>query len=102
VLVTLFDRLLGTGCLATTLAACSFAQAPPVASAFPSEKTIDGWLLSGEPRLVAWGAHDTLLAGDKNLIPDLLSLASRWQTLSRQPFDPPMPEASLPDGLSPE
>jgi hypothetical protein len=102
VLVTLFDRLLGTGCLATTLAACSFAQAPPVASAFPSEKTIDGWLLSGEPRLVAWGAHDTLLAGDKNLIPDLLSLASRWQTLSRQPFDPVMPEASLPDGLSPE
>ncbi len=99
--MTLVHRLLGVGYLAATFAASSFAQTPPVA-ALPSEKTIESWLLSGQPRLVAWGAHDTLLAGDKNLIPDLLTLAGRWQTLSRQRFDPTVPDASLPDGLFPE
>jgi len=99
--VTLVLRLLGVGCLAATSAASSFAQTPPAAE-LPSEKTIESWLLSGEPRLVAWGAHNTLLAGDKNLIPELLTLASRWQPLSRQPFDQTMPDASLPGGLSPE
>ena len=61
-------RLLSVGCLTATLAASSFAQTPPAAAELPSEKPVEGWLRSGEPRLVAWGAHDTLLAGNRNLL----------------------------------
>src|ERR1700722_4496497 len=93
-------RLLSVGYLTAALAASSFAQTPPAAAELPSEKTVEGWLRSGEPRLVAWGAHDTLLAGKRNLIPTPPPLASRWQTLSRQAFDPRVPDASLLDGLS--
>jgi len=37
--------------------------------------------MSGEPRLVAWGAHNAVLAYRRDLIPDLLSLAAQWQPL---------------------
>jgi hypothetical protein len=66
------------------LAVLSPAEAPPVAAGLPPESTIDSWLLSGDPRLVAWGAHYALLARDENLIPHLLDLASRWQPVSDQ------------------
>jgi hypothetical protein len=96
--MTLFPRLLGIGCLAVTLAAHSPAQVPSTPAGVPSENALDSWLLSGDPRLVAWGAHDALMARDPNLIPDLLSLASHWQPLSRQTPDP----STSPAGLSPE
>jgi hypothetical protein len=77
--MTLFDRLFAGGCLALVLIAYSPAQtqSPPK---LPSHKTIETWLNSDDPRLVAWGAHDALLASDKSLLPDLLNLASQWNT----------------------
>src|SRR5271170_2708904 len=96
--MTLFPRLLCIGCLAVILAAYSPAQVPSAPAGLPSENALDSWLLSGDPRLVAWGAHDALMARDPNLIPDLLSLASHWQPLSRQTSDP----STSPTGLSPE
>ena len=78
-------------------AAFSSAQALPSATEMPTEETAKSWLLSGDPRLVAWGAHDARLAGYQNLIPDLLSLASRWQPLPER--DPNRPR---PLDLSPE
>jgi hypothetical protein len=57
---------------------------PPAADGLPSESTIKSWLHGGDPRLVAWGAHDALVAHDRDLMPDLLSLAGQWQPLSRQ------------------
>ena len=83
----LFCRSLCVGCLAATLAPWAPAQTP--AEALPSEITLESWLRSGEPRLVAWGAHDALATRNRNLIPDLLSLASRWQPLSQQNSDSP-------------
>ncbi len=88
---------IGSLSLAATLATDGQAQTPATVAKFPTEKTMESWLLSGDPRLVAWGAHDALLARDQYLIPDLLSLASRWQTLSRL-----TPDASNHAPLSPE
>jgi hypothetical protein len=82
VLMTLLQRLLRLGCGAVALTPCSRAQTPSESGALPSKKTIVGWLRSGDPRLVAWGAHDALVTRDQDLIPELLSLASQWQPLS--------------------
>jgi hypothetical protein len=91
--VSRFHRLLCIACLAQILVICSPAQI--AATGFPSSKTIENWLLSGSPRLVAWGAHDALISGDQNLIPDLLSLANRWQPLSREtPYTSSSPQLS--------
>jgi len=95
--MTLLRRSVCNAYLAATLAACSLAQTPSPAAKFPPEKTMRSWLLSEEPRLVAWGAHDALVARDRNLIPDLLVLASRWQPLSQRPSD-----SLHAKGLSPE
>lgn len=86
-----FHSLLCCVCLAV-LSACCLAQQSPGTADAPSEKTIEGWLLSGEPRLVAWGAHDALAARDQYLVPDLLSLASRWQPLTSTTPDSPKRE----------
>ncbi len=82
--MTFFHRLLCFGFISTAIVAPGLAQIDPESDPSPSEKTIQGWLQSGEPRLVAWGAHDVLAKGGSNLIPDLLSLASQWQTLIPQ------------------
>lgn len=85
--MTFSHRLLCTGFLVVTFATGSRAQVPSTTAGLPSEKTIANWLHSGKPRLVAWGAHDALIARDPNLITDLLSLAGQWQPLSRQAGD---------------
>jgi hypothetical protein len=46
-----------------------------------AEKNAREWLHSGEPRLVAWGAHEALVSRNPFLIPDLLFLANQWQPL---------------------
>ncbi len=65
------------------------------ASAFPSQKTIQSWLLSDDPRLQAWGAHDAMVARDRHLIPELLLLASKWEPATGQDADG-SPLAELP------
>lgn len=82
--MTFFHRLLCVGFISAATVAPGLAQIDPESDPSPAEKTIRGWLQSGEPRLVAWGAHDVLGKSDSNLIPDLLSLASQWQTLTPQ------------------
>jgi hypothetical protein len=95
--MVLFHRALCVGFLAAILPTVSPAQTPSAATESPSENTLQNWLHSGDARLVAWGAHDALIARDPNLTPDLLSLAGHWQPLSRDTSDP-----SKPTGLSPE
>jgi hypothetical protein len=76
-------RLLCLGFMLAAVAASGLpGQTAPESDESATEKNIRGWLRSGEPRLVAWGAHDALATGDADLIPDLLFLASQWQTLS--------------------
>ncbi len=80
--------------LAATLTPCALAQVPAAVDSSPSEITLESWLRSGEPRLVAWGAHDALATHNRNLIPDLLSLASHWRPLS-QPNSGSPPHSEL-------
>jgi hypothetical protein len=86
--VTAFPRLLCLACLATLFAPRTPAQEISAEPASPPADTIRSWLLSEDPRLVAWGAHDALLTQNQDVVPELLSLASQWQPLPRQTFDP--------------
>ena len=67
--MSLFCRLLCVGCLAATLVPRASAQMPSATNALPPESTLESWLSSEDPRLVAWGAHDVLVARDSNLTP---------------------------------
>jgi hypothetical protein len=81
-----FDRFLAVASLTLAFAAYSPAQAR-VSSKVPSTKTIEAWLRGDDPRLVAWGAHDALLARDKSLIPDMLNLVSQWANVPEPTAD---------------
>jgi hypothetical protein len=85
--MTSVPRLLALGCLALTLSAYAEAQAHSVVHKFPSEATIENWLLSDNPRLVAWGAHDVLVSRNEALTADLLNLATQWQPLASENVD---------------
>jgi hypothetical protein len=52
-------------------------------AALPSQTTIERWLGSNNPRLVAWGARDAMLIQDRSAVPQLLSLPNHWQPLPR-------------------
>lgn len=58
------------------------AQEPAQSPTIPSKSKIEGLLLSSDPKSVAWGAHYALRAGDQSLLPDLLSVAAKWQLIS--------------------
>ena len=62
----------------------------------PPQEGIESLLLSGDPRLVAWGAHNALLANRRDLIPDLLSLAAQWRPIVREHPDAWNAEDDLP------
>jgi hypothetical protein len=85
-----FDRFLAVASLTLAVAAYSPAQTPAdvakvpsntPSSKIPSFKTIDAWLHSDDPRLVAWGAHDTLITRNPHFVSQLLTLASQWQPI---------------------
>jgi len=82
--MSVVPRLLALGCLALTLRAYAEAQARSALGKFPSEATIENWLLGDDPRLVAWGAYDVLASRNTNLTADLVNLAVQWQTLASQ------------------
>ena len=77
--MTLLHHFIVLGYMVATLSGQSLGQVSSSASRPPSEETIESQLFSGDPRLVAWGAHAALVARDHNLVPDLLSLAGKWQ-----------------------
>jgi hypothetical protein len=76
-------RVIILGCFTALLAYGSSAQLPSPTGEIASKKMIKGWLNSGDPRLVAWGAHDVLATSDPELTADLLLLASQWQPIGR-------------------
>ncbi len=82
--MTVAARVIVLGCLSFALAAGAAAQVRPSGHKLPSEATIEGWLLSDDPRLVAWGAYDVLLSRNEALTPDLLNLAMEWQPLTQE------------------
>lgn len=94
--MTILHRLLGIGCLVVMSATASQPQVTSAAGVLPSGKTIENWLLSGDPRLVAWGAHFAMVAHDRRLVPDLLSMAANWQNF------PTLDSDGNPVGLSQE
>jgi hypothetical protein len=74
-------RILLIGWIALASATIGRAQTASESSALPSKQTIQGWLHSGNPRLVAWGSHYALATHGLSLAPDLLALANQWQSL---------------------
>jgi hypothetical protein len=59
----------------------SEAQRPSQSPAAPPQQSIESLLASGDPRLLAWGAHNALVANRRDLIPELLSLAAQWEPI---------------------
>jgi len=94
--MTHFGRFVLSASLTVMVAGAGVAQTTSSASQVASEKTIQSWLVSGDPLREAWGAHDAMVAHDERLIPELLSLASQWQPLSRQVVDESHPEELSP------
>jgi hypothetical protein len=78
----LIHRVLCFGFFVAATAHLVLAQVGPESNPAPTEKIIHGWLQSGDPRLVAWGAHDALASRSPNFAPDLLALANQWQPLT--------------------
>ena len=62
-------------------------QSDSPASATPDE--VYRWLLSSDPRMVAWGAYFAAQHNDMAMLPFLARLAENWQ---------PMPSRTQPDG----
>jgi hypothetical protein len=69
-------------CAALVVGLSGRAQTATPSSVLASEKNIRQWLHSGEPRFVAWGAHDALISRNPYLVVDLLSLAREWESFS--------------------
>ena len=65
-------------CFILLSAEFSVAQRPQASS---TQQSIESLLASDDPRLVAWGAHNALLANRRDLSPELLSLAAQWQPI---------------------
>jgi hypothetical protein len=86
VIMRSLHRVLLITVIAVVFAASGLAQTAPESDSSPSEKTIRLWLQSGEPRLVAWGAHGALSQQNTKLIPDLLSLAGPWKALKPESY----------------
>jgi hypothetical protein len=74
----------------------SFAQGPSQSPSQPPQQSVESLLASGDPRLVAWGAHNALAANRRDLIPELLSLAAQWQPIVRENPDAWNAEDDLP------
>ena len=85
-------RILLVGWIAVTAATVGRGQTATESGAMPSKKTIQVWLHSGDPRLVAWGAHDALLTREVSLAPDLVAIAKQWQSLSTRSNEDARPE----------
>ncbi len=84
--MALRHRLLTVSCLLLILSYPAGTQNASTTAGSPPDQSIESLLASGQPRLVAWGAHEALVAQRRDLIPDLLSLAAQWQALP--PPDP--------------
>jgi hypothetical protein len=74
----------GLSVLGVGLIVSGWCWAQAASSAKATEADIEQQLLSGNPRLVAWGAHGAVVAHSQALNADLLALASRWQPLGQE------------------
>ena len=68
------------------LVASSLAQAQLVPTRASSDE-IDQWLLSGDPRMVAWGASFAARTADTDEVPVLASLVANYQGDPPQQYD---------------
>lgn len=86
VLKAFLHRLLCLGCLADLVTGLGRAQTPLRTETSTANSSPGGWLGSADPKTVAWRAYNATLAHDNSAIPELLSLASKWQPLSPQTY----------------
>jgi hypothetical protein len=81
------------GVVLCTSAVRSFTQDAQQLTSSPSNASeAEDWLLRGDPRSVAWGAHYAVATKDQAIVPTLLSLADRWQGVAglSSDNDPPL------------
>jgi hypothetical protein len=84
--MTLLHRLFYAGCLAILLTPFGQAQGAPETERSGANSSPGGWLGKEDPQAEAWRAHDAMVTHDGSAIPELVSLASRWQPLVPQPI----------------
>lgn len=82
--MTFLCRALSTLCVVSILSHYALAQRPSAPASSSPQQSIESLLASDDSRLVAWGAHNALLAHRRDLIPDLLSLAAKWQPIEEK------------------
>lgn len=83
--MTLLQRLFYAGCLTILLTPFGQAQRHSETETSRANSSPGGWLREEDPKAVAWRAHDAMVTHDGSAIPELVSLASRWQPLVPQP-----------------
>ena len=83
--MTFLHRLFYFGCAAALLTPCGQAQVSSETETPSANSSPGGWLGKEDPKAVAWRAHDAMATHDGSAIPELVSLASRWQPLVPQP-----------------
>jgi hypothetical protein len=71
----------------------------------PSTSQIESLLASGDPRLVAWGAHYALAAKNQEVAAELADLADRWQATAvdssdEKPEAVPTDQTDQQDGMA--
>ena len=77
-------RTLYLGCLVAVFVPIGRAQSHAESETSIPNSSPGGWMGGEDPRVVAWWAHDAMVAHDGASIPELLSLAHLWQPLSPQ------------------
>lgn len=81
----LLHRLLYVGFVAAMLAPYCQGQTLSDTERSNENSSPGGWVGKEDAKAVAWRAHDAMATHDRSAIPELVSLAARWQPLSPQP-----------------
>lgn len=84
--MTLLHRLFCVGFVAALFAPYCQAQARSDTGRSTDDSSPGGWLEKEDPKMIAWRAHDAMVTHDTTTVPELRSLASRWQPLVPQPI----------------
>lgn len=85
--------------ICSAVAGTSLAQQSTQSTQAPPESKTQGWLLSEDPQLVAWGAHYALTTKDQALVPTLLSVADTRSSSTGAVSGEDIPESPTTDQL---
>jgi hypothetical protein len=76
------------------------AQSLTASSEQPTASEIESWLLSDDPKQIAWGAHYAVVSKHPAFISELLALADQWEQLPTENLTDPRPTELTDDQLA--